>query len=324
MTALDRYQRLEAVGLWREHPGAAAREVVVSFGNATLLLTDLEERPLGHWALAGVGVIGRDGTATVYSMTEDGAETLAIRDPEMVEAIATVARPRPRAAARAQPRGLPVGPFLTLLLLAGLVVAAPRAIRAVAASLFPPEVATETGERMLLALIAQHGAPCTAPDAERALAGLARRLDPQQPPQIRVMGLDAEVAALPGGTLLLGRDALASAATPEVAAGWVALGLGRDPVAALLAAAGPLADLGYIAHGGFGDDVLAGAAEAAAAGPAQAESPAALARLRAVRIDPAPYASALAGAPVAEAPMNPPPVPAMTEPDWRVLRDSCG
>ena len=54
MTALDRYVRLEAVGLWREAPGAPPREVVVSFGNATLLLTDLEERPLGHWAPSSV------------------------------------------------------------------------------------------------------------------------------------------------------------------------------------------------------------------------------------------------------------------------------
>ena len=65
MTALDRYVRLEAVGLWREAPGAPPREVVVSFGNATLLLTDLEERPLGHWALAGVSVHPREASANV-------------------------------------------------------------------------------------------------------------------------------------------------------------------------------------------------------------------------------------------------------------------
>ena len=58
MTALDRYLRLEAVGLWRERADAPAREVIVSFGRSTLVLTDLEERPLGHWALAGVVAIG--------------------------------------------------------------------------------------------------------------------------------------------------------------------------------------------------------------------------------------------------------------------------
>ncbi len=325
MTALDRYVRLEAVGLWREEPGAPPREVVVSFGNATLLLTDLEERPLGHWALAGVSVIGREGTATVYSMTDDGAETLAIRDPEMVEAIAAVARPRSRYAPDARPSSrLPVGPILGLLLLAGLAFAAPRAIRALAAGLVPPEVASEVGDRMLIALIDRHGAPCAGPDGQRALASLAGRLDPARPPRLRVMDLGMATAApLPGGTLLLDRGALAAAAGPEVVAGWVALGLGRDPVDRLLAAVGPLGDLGYMFHGDFDDATLAVAAEAALAPPDPAESPAALARLRSVRIDPAPFATALAGVPVTEPAMTPPPLPALTAPEWQALRESC-
>jgi hypothetical protein len=38
LTALERYIRLEATGLWRETPDTPPREVVVSFGKATLLL----------------------------------------------------------------------------------------------------------------------------------------------------------------------------------------------------------------------------------------------------------------------------------------------
>ena len=79
--------------------------MVVSFGSATLLLTDLEERPLGHWALAGVTrARAATGGATVYAMTADGGETLAIRDRDMVAAIAAVARPRSRRAGREPPR----------------------------------------------------------------------------------------------------------------------------------------------------------------------------------------------------------------------------
>ena len=58
MTALEKYVRLEALGRWRERAGDPPREVVVSLGNATLLLKDLDERPLGHWALAGVVRLG--------------------------------------------------------------------------------------------------------------------------------------------------------------------------------------------------------------------------------------------------------------------------
>ncbi|MBA3325508.1 MAG: hypothetical protein H0T41_09715, partial [Rhodobacteraceae bacterium] len=92
MTALEKYLRLEAIGAWRAAPGAAACEVVVSFGNATLILTDTSDRPLGHWALAGVQAIGIDGPATIFAMSPDGAETLAIAERDMIEAIAAVTR----------------------------------------------------------------------------------------------------------------------------------------------------------------------------------------------------------------------------------------
>src|SRR5690554_4288438 len=125
MTALDRYVRLEAVGIWRESPDAPAREVVVSFGKATLLLTDPADAPLGHWALAGVEVLAERDGATVYSMSPDGAETLTIRDSEMVAAIDEVTRDLPAwpSARVAAPRrkGRAAG---VLVLLAGLAVLA--------------------------------------------------------------------------------------------------------------------------------------------------------------------------------------------------------
>lgn len=84
MTALDRYTRLEALAIWRENAATPPREVVVSFGAATLVLTDLAEHPLGHWALAGIQPIGTEAGATIYAMTIDGEETLAVRDPEKI------------------------------------------------------------------------------------------------------------------------------------------------------------------------------------------------------------------------------------------------
>ena len=101
MTALDRYVRLEAVGLWRETPEADPREVVVSFGNTTLVLTDLAEHPLGHRALAGVSALGRDGGPHRLCDDRRGGETLTIRDSDMVAAIAAVVRRRPQPRRRA-------------------------------------------------------------------------------------------------------------------------------------------------------------------------------------------------------------------------------
>ena len=49
MTALTEFQRLECTGLWREAPEAQKREVIVSFGDATLVLSEARsQRALTH------------------------------------------------------------------------------------------------------------------------------------------------------------------------------------------------------------------------------------------------------------------------------------
>ena len=54
MTALSEYQRLEASGLWRASPEDQRSDVIVSIGDATLVITDLRENPLAHWSLARI------------------------------------------------------------------------------------------------------------------------------------------------------------------------------------------------------------------------------------------------------------------------------
>ena len=316
MTALDRYVRLEATGLWSESREAGPREVIVSFGNATLMLKDLADAPLGHWALAGVTVLGRDGDGTTYAMSADGGETLEIRDPEMIAAIATVTRAGagPGSAPRRRRRRLPLTPLLVVAALAAIAWAAPRTLHPDPALLVPPDRAAEIGDRMLITLVERHGAPCDDAAGNAALARLAQRLAPEAPPRIRVLPLgDTPAAALPGGTVLL--DASLAAAPAEVLAGWAALALGRDPAASLLAAAGPVADLRYLATGRFDEPALARATAAALAPPQAPEVAAALARLAAARLDPAPFAAALAAAGL------PPGAPAVAEPAPIAERD---
>jgi hypothetical protein len=332
MTAVEKHVRLQAIGLWREHPEVPPREVIVAFGNATLVLKDLDERPLGHWALAGLSPTEQEGPATVYAMSADGGETLAIRDPEMIAAIAAVARPSLApaplpASARPRRRRLPV---LSLLLVAaavgGAILAAPRVIGPNAALLVPPERAAEFGDRMLIALIGRQGPLCYDPAGQAALGALAARLAPESPPRLRVLELgDVPVAALPGGTLLLDRALVDDA--PEAVAGWAAVGLARDPVEALLRAAGPLADARYFLSGEFSEPALARAATAAvAAPPVPAEAAAALDRLAAAGVEPGPFAASLAAAGIAApAPSEPAEAgPALDGRDRLALRGICG
>ncbi len=277
MTALDRYVRLEATGIWREGPDAPPREVVVSFGKATLVLTDPADAPLGHWALAGVQLIGRGDGGTVYAMGGDGAETLTIQDAEMVAAIEEVRRELPAwpsAAAAPAPRrrGRLVGLLVLLAGLTALAAAVPQMLGRLATATVPPEQAEEFGDRILLALIEAGGAPCADPPGQRVVERIAATVLRAPVPPVRVIDLGGGIgAALPGGTILLDRSAVSAPAQAADLAQWIAgIAAGADPVAEMMRAAGPAANLRHVLTGDPGPEAVARAAtrlRAAAAEP---------------------------------------------------------
>ena len=93
MTALNKYQRLESGGLWRDHPDAQRRDVVVSFGDASLVLKDpRSETPLAHWSLPAVTRDNPGQMPAIYSPGEDAAESLELSDTDMIAALETVHR----------------------------------------------------------------------------------------------------------------------------------------------------------------------------------------------------------------------------------------
>jgi hypothetical protein len=299
-TALPRYERLEAVGRWREAPGAPVREVVVSFGAASLVLSDAADVTLGHWALAGLRVLGRDGEGTRYAMTPDGYETLAIADPEMVAAIDAVSAAASGFPEPARPRRWP-WIVAGLGLVAAAAAAAPPLLRDQAARMMPPEAARQAGDEMLLRLIETVGQPCAEPAGVAALARLAEAAG-EPPPRLQVLALGtAPAAALPGDLVVVDRATLAAADQ----AGLIALIRGvrtaePAPVEALMAAAGPVANLRYILTGSLPETGLARGVAALTRAAGTAPGPA----------DPPPPATA------DDAPLAPA--------DWAALRAICG
>ena len=91
MTALDKYQRLEATGLWRETSEVQRREVIVSMGDASLTISDLQDRPLTHWSIAAIERANPNKRPAVFHPDADPSETLELGDneAEMIEAIET-------------------------------------------------------------------------------------------------------------------------------------------------------------------------------------------------------------------------------------------
>ena len=80
MTALAKYERLECDGLWRADKDAQRRDVVISFGNATLVIADNSGRPLTHWSLPALERRNPGETPAIFVPGEDADETVEIAD----------------------------------------------------------------------------------------------------------------------------------------------------------------------------------------------------------------------------------------------------
>ena len=91
MTALVKYDRLESLGLWRDHPQARGKDVVVAFRDATLVLSDPKsDLALSHWSLPAVTRLNPGALPALYAPGAEADETVEIDDPNMIAALDTV------------------------------------------------------------------------------------------------------------------------------------------------------------------------------------------------------------------------------------------
>ncbi|MCF6272377.1 MAG: hypothetical protein L3J37_04180 [Rhodobacteraceae bacterium] len=253
MTAIDKYIRLEAIGWWYEPGRQEAREVIVSFGDATLQLADMKDVPLTHWALRATARIGTRGTAVIYSADPEHHEVLEISDPDMIRAISAVSsaldhRPPPAGRKRWIWRGV------ALLAALAALSQSPPLIYSMAGLIAPPARMATVSARLQAELIAESGA-CEGWQGMRALAGFSDALFPEMPPEIIVVNDDSRSFALPASTILLSRQDIQRAATPaELAAiilrAWAQSENGA-PKVALISSLGPIGALRYMITGTF-------------------------------------------------------------------------
>ncbi|MEM9210516.1 MAG: hypothetical protein AAGA63_03450 [Pseudomonadota bacterium] len=221
MTAIKEYTRLESTGLWRATPDAQRREVVVSFGKASLILSDMNEVPLTHWSLAAVQRHGNSVPA-LYSAGEHGFDTLEIDDPLMVEAIETVRRPFQKDPPRSGSLRLIL--FCISMALVGLVIWLwlPNTLAQYATRIAPPERELEIGNNLLGQIERFTGRECTSPSGDLALAQLHGRVLPGKTGRIRVAELGAQPSLhLPGDIIILHIAIVEGFSDPAVAAGHI-------------------------------------------------------------------------------------------------------
>lgn len=298
MTALKQYDRLEATGLWRPAPQEQRREVVLTFGDATLVISDNAMRPLAHWSLAAINRSNPGERPAIFLPGPDAAETLEIDDPIMIEAIEkirkSIARRRPRPG-RLRVMGLTA---LTAALLFLIFVWLPGALTRQTLSVVPPARRAEIGQSLLTEIQHLSGAACRDTLGIVALNELADRIFPGANPPKLVVVPDSipEITVLPGRILLINRRIVEDYEDPAVIAGYALAANAEidDPLGDLLHHAGLLATLKLVTSGSLPKDALRAYAEELVSTPtALASGDVTLDLLAAVGISSAPLALAI-------------------------------
>ena len=329
MTALTKYARLECPGLWRAGPDAQRRDVVVSLGEASLILTDgRSETALSHWSLPAVIRVNPGQMPALFAPdTDSDSETLELDDPAMIDAIETV---RTAVAARKARPGR-----LRVAILGGMVAAAaglgvlwlPGALVSHTASVVPLAKRADIGAAALADVERLTGRPCADPAGQVALTLLAKRLFGGNPVRIVVMAEGVTGAIqLPGRLILVDRRLVEDHDTPDVVAGHLLAATLRaerdDPLLEVLHAAGVRATFTLLTTGDLPQGAVTGYAEARLqADPVPVPQDALVRAFDAAGVPFAPYAR-VAGVPdpaarkVATAPILP-------DGDWLSLQAIC-
>lgn len=335
MTALTRYQRIEATGLWRARPEDQRREVIVSLGEATLVITDLNDRALTHWSLAAVVRQNPGDRPAVFHPDGDPGETLELGDAEseMIEAIETLCRAIERA--RPKPGRLRVVSVVATLVAVVLLAIfwVPGALKRQALTVVPAIKRQEIGEALLVRIERVAGRPCTMAEARAPLDRLARRTEVRRlvvlPTGIR------EALFLPGGLVALNKALIEDQEDPAVAAGFILAervrAETRDPLEELLSYGGPIASFRLLTTGALSPDLLTEYAEHVVTRPRPEPDPDLLvAAFAEAKVPSRPYAwiRDASGETVLELVESDPmagqvPPPVMSDRDWVQLQNIC-
>lgn len=297
MTALKKYARLEATGLWRATPDAQRREVVVSVGDATLVITDMNDQALAHWSLAAVERTNPGKRPAIYHPDGDPGETveLPVDEKEMIDAIETLRR----AINRSRPRP---GRLRLLSMLASVaavtalaVLWLPGALQDHTLKVVPQVKRAQIGAALLERIERISGPRCGDPSGVAALALLSLRLNAGTLAVLPDMTRDS--IHLPGGLILLDRAVLEDFEEPDVAAGYIvveqALRDIRDPLRNLLGVVGLWENFHLLTTGDVAPAALDAYAEHLMTAPEiTPDRPLLIARFEAAELRSSPYAYA--------------------------------
>lgn len=265
MTALEKYARLEGLGVWREAPDEQRRDVVVSLGDASLMIAEARSgKMLSHWSLPAVQRLNRGNKPAIFAPCPDASgETLEIDDALVIEALDTIhAALSPPQPLRRVRMALAAG--AAVLTLAGLYWL-PQILVDRTATAVPQAMRAQIGRDALdgLFLSAAGERICADPEGRQAMSTLRNRVlgnDWRISVVAGVPGL--ETAHLPGRLMVLGKGLVERLDSAEALAGWMlaeALAAeAHDPLLDALHYAGIRATFTLMTTGAMLDGALSG------------------------------------------------------------------
>ncbi len=262
MTALSKYERLEATGLWRQSEEDQRRNVIVSFGDASLIIKSTNDQVLSHWSLAALFRANPGKFPAIFHPDGDETETLEIpeSETEMLEALDRILtlihkkRPKP-----GRLRGV------TLLSISAAVLALgvfwlPSALRSYAVNVVPDIKRQEIGLALLTEIGTITGKPCRSSLADPALQAISKRLTGARD-KIKIMpSVLNSTVSIPGGFILASHTLVEDFEDPDVLSGFVLAeqlrASGLDPLDRLLQHAGIRTTFGLLTTGDISSDTL--------------------------------------------------------------------
>lgn len=243
MTALEQYSRLEAIGLWREGPGAQRAEVLVSLGDATLVLSTPAEVVRTHWSLPAIVRLNPGKRPAIYAPGTQAEEQLEIDDTTMIEAIEKLRSAIDRRRPHPGRLRLWIGASIGAAMLALAVLWLPGALIRQTVSLLPAASREAIGTQVLQEIGRLAGPLCNAPRGSAALTRLARRSLGETAPRVAILpAAIPDTLSLPGGIIVADAALVEDHDSPDVLAGFLLAEATRredtDPMLRLLSQAG--------------------------------------------------------------------------------------
>lgn len=222
MTALKDIAKIETTGLWRADEDAQRIEVFVSVGDGSLIISDISNTALSHWALAAVRRRNPGKRPALYAPGQNTPEELEIEDATMIDAIERIrtaidrTRPHP---GRLRVLSLSI---IAVILLALALFWVPKALRDHTLSVLPIPQQVAIGQSMLSRITTLTGPACADPQGLEALEALNARVLPNARARLVVLpNLPKPTMHLPGGHIIVSADLLDPNSAPEAVAGHI-------------------------------------------------------------------------------------------------------